>query len=160
VLSKHGGRSLGWTLQQDLVFLIIADRGRSFVDRQELWAYSVLLFDRCGCNVCGGSATIGTSEHGVAFDLLTLNDLSILEFTLFSGYDETNVGEAFCADTETLSELGFGRVIGQEDERLQSSNGVQFLVDAPQDIIEKRAQVRRNSRGRLRLRLRLVLLGG
>jgi hypothetical protein len=146
----------GWTLQDDLVFFILTDWGRSFVDRQELWAYFVFLIGRQGCS---SGASIRACKNGVALDFLALDELSVFELTLFPCDDVTDISETLGADTEALSKLGLGWVVGQEDERFQSSDRVQLLVNAPEDIVEQGAQVRGNARGGSRARRGLLSRG-
>jgi hypothetical protein len=65
----------------------------------------------------------------------------VLVLAVLTGDSIAQLLQALSPDAEILCDRLLGRVVGEEDEGLESCIGIALLVDAPQDVAEERLEV-------------------
>jgi hypothetical protein len=87
----------------------------------------------------GRFCTLGCRcDRSLLLALFVEQTLSVPEFAIFAANDIAQLLKALAADVEALGSIGLGGIVAEEDEGFKSSGRVQFLVDAPKDVVEER----------------------
>jgi hypothetical protein len=77
-------------------------------------------------------------------NVATLHTRAIALITIFPADSFAQLFKALAPYVEALGIVRLLRIIAEENEGFQGGDGVQFLVDAPQNIIEEWLELYRN----------------